>query len=283
MARGSRTSLASLASTVGANSPVERQPVRHGSPTAVPLTDLVANPHNPRDDIGDLADLASIAETQLQPALVVTREAFLRIYPQDEDALDAGRWVVINGCRRYAAAGKFGRAHLDVVVKDEIAQDRATLLAAAVTENIGRRDFDVIEEAKAIELMVVECGRAETVATKLGKTAGWVSQRRALLKLAPELQSALRRGELAIRQARALAQVPLEKQVNAWVSAAAAPSRKPADPERRRAPATSDKVVRAFQKLDVDTITLAQALRDYLDDSAIGDLLEALSASDGSK
>ncbi|WP_306454232.1 hypothetical protein [Rhodococcus sp. ACS1] len=39
--------------------------------------------------------------------------------------------------------------NLDIVVKDEVAMDRVTLLAAAVIGNVGRRDFDVIAEAKA--------------------------------------------------------------------------------------------------------------------------------------
>ncbi|WP_137726563.1 ParB/RepB/Spo0J family partition protein [Prescottella subtropica] len=278
MARGTRTSLASLASSVGEHSPVERQRSGPTAPTAVPLTELVPNPRNPRDEIGDLEDLASIADTQLQPALTVARDAYLKLYPQDVDEIGDARWVVVNGCRRYAAAGKFGRTTLDIIVKDEIAQDRATLLAAAVTENIGRRDFDVIEEAKAVELMVTECGRAETVALKLGKTPGWVSQRRALLKLAPELQAALRRGELAIRQARALAQVPLERQVDAWTAQnTGTPDRQPAGPATQ-IPADPDKIVRTFRRLDADAPTLARALRSYLDEGGLHDLLEALTA-----
>ncbi|KOS55261.1 ParB/RepB/Spo0J family partition protein [Rhodococcus rhodochrous] len=279
MARGTRTSLASLAAAVGEHSPVDRHPHR-SAPTTAPLTDLVANPRNPRDDLGDLSDLASITETQLQPVLVVTREAYLRLYPQDETDLAEARWVVINGCRRYAAASTFGRTRLDIVVKDEVAHDRATLLAAAVTENIGRRDFDVIEEAKAVELLVTECGRADAAAARLGKTEGWVSQRRALLKLAPELQTALRRGELAVRHARSLARVPLEQQVDTWQAqqnkatgmedAAVGPPRHP------RPKADAAKVVRAFRRLDADPPTLADALRDYLDEDGLRTLIGAL-------
>ncbi|MBC2592343.1 ParB/RepB/Spo0J family partition protein [Rhodococcus aetherivorans] len=280
MARGTRTSLASLAAAVGEHSPVDRHPQR-SVPTTAPLTDLVANPRNPRDDLGDLSDLASIAETQLQPVLVVTREVYLRLYPQDETALAEARWVVINGCRRFAAAAKFGRSRLDIVVKDEVAHDRATLLAAAVTENIGRRDFDVIEEAKAVELLVTECGRADAAAARLGKTEGWVSQRRALLKLAPELQTALRRGELAVRHARSLARVPLEQQVDFWQAQQNKTTGKEdagdVDPPRNPHPrADAAKVVRAFRRLDADPPTLADALRDYLDEDGLRALIDAL-------
>lgn len=278
MARGSRTSLASLASAVGENSPVERTPDPMPTPVTAALADLVANPRNPRDDLGDLGDLSSIVETQLQPALVVSRQAYLKLYPADAEDLGAARWVVVNGCRRYAAACKFGRTDLDIVVKDEIAQDRATLLAAAITENIGRRDFDVIEEAKAIELLVAECGRAESVATRLGKTPGWVSQRRSLLKLAPELQSALRRGELALRLARSLAKVPPEDQVNAWQGQRddGGSDEKPAP--KPQAPVDSARVLRTFRRLEADASVLAEALRSYLDEGGMHELLEALTA-----
>jgi len=46
-----------------------------------------------------------------------------------------------------------------------------------------------------------------------------VSQRRALLALAPELQVALRHGEMAIRVARSIARLPTEDQVAAWLAA----------------------------------------------------------------
>ena len=82
MARGHRTNLATLAGAVGDNSPVDQV---GGMPSrTAPLSELTANPRNPRDDLGDLTDLASIADTQLQPALVVTKDAYLRLYPDDD-------------------------------------------------------------------------------------------------------------------------------------------------------------------------------------------------------
>ncbi|KAA1244115.1 peptide transporter, partial [Mycobacterium simiae] len=214
--RGKRTSLAALAGDVGDNSPVDRPPADAGPARSAALTELTANPRNPREDLGDLTDLASIADMQLQPAVVVTAAAYRALYPDDDIAT---RYVVVNGCRRLAAAQKYGRADLDIVVNDAIARDRVTLISAAITENVDRQDFDVIEEARAVEALVAECGRADLAGQRLHRTEGWVSQRRALLKLAPELQTALRRGELAIREARSLARVPLEQQVARWRAA----------------------------------------------------------------
>jgi ParB family chromosome partitioning protein len=283
MARGTRTNLATLAGVVGENSPVDR-PAAGGTPTNVPLSELAPNPRNPRDDLGDLSDLVSITGTQLQPALVVTRDAYLRLYPKDETTIGLARWVVINGCRRLAAAENFGRPNLDTVVKDEVAKDRETLLAAAAIENVGRRDFDVIEEAKAVELLINECGTVEKAALKLNKSKAWISYRRSLLKLAPELQTALRKGALAVRTARSLAQVPPEAQVQAWAAEQQREHKKsepdpPPAPENRepaRTPVTAAKVMRTFRRLEADPVTLADALVDYLDTDGLQTLIRAL-------
>ncbi|MFF2113748.1 ParB/RepB/Spo0J family partition protein [Rhodococcus koreensis] len=287
MARGTRTNLATLAGVVGDNSPVDRPSNGFAAaPTSVPLSELAPNPRNPRDDLGDLADLVSITGTQLQPALVVTRSAYLRLYPEDETEIGLARWIVINGCRRLAAAANFGRPTLDIVVKDEVAADRITLLAAAVIENVGRRDFDVIEEAKAVELMVAECRTVEQAALKLAKSKGWISQRRALLKLAPELQKAIRTGELAIRTARSLAQVPQAEQVDKWQADlqrenqadASNQDNAPADQKSDRPPATAAKVTKAFRRMEPDPATLADALLDYLDEDGLHALLAVLTS-----
>ncbi|MER2087582.1 ParB/RepB/Spo0J family partition protein [Rhodococcus sp. (in: high G+C Gram-positive bacteria)] len=226
--RGGRIDLASLAGTVGEYSSVDRTPAgtQASSRTEtyidgelfaeVPLADLVGNPRNPRRRMGDLADLSTIAERQLQPGVVITKAAWLTIFPADAKLVGAARYIVVNGNRRLAASKKFGRAGMDVIVRDSIATSSESILEAAIIENIGRRDFDVLEEAEAVEALVAECGSADAAAERLGRSKGWVSQRRALLKLTPELQEKLRAGEIAIRLARSLAQVPFEGQVRAW-------------------------------------------------------------------
>ena len=88
-----------------------------------PLQDLVANSRNPRDDVGDREDLASIADMRLQPAVAVTKASYLKLYP--DDTITA-KYVAVNGCRRLAAAHKYGPTDLAVVVNDEIARDRIT-------------------------------------------------------------------------------------------------------------------------------------------------------------
>jgi ParB family chromosome partitioning protein len=274
MARGQRTSLASLAGAVGDNSPVEQiaGPANEMPGRTAPLNDLVANPRNPRDDVGDLEDLASIADMQLQPAVAVTKAAYLKLYP--DDTIKA-KYVVVNGCRRLAAAHKYGRTDLAVVVNDEIARDRITLISASISENVDRQDFDVIEEAKAVQALVDECGRADEAAKRLHKTESWVSQRRSLLALAPELQTALRRGELAIREARSLARVPLEQQVVRW-RAAIDKKEKPGEgsgSDNSRPPTRSRVITSAIGEFGSKPELLAEVLRTYLGDDGVQKLV----------
>lgn len=290
MGRGGVKTFDGLVEAVGDNSSVDGEArsviaPRSAVSRSVPLRDLVANPHNPRDFIGDLDELASIAEFQLQPAVVVTRAAFEKIYPETKVS---ARWVVVIGNRRLAAAHKFGRTELDVVVKDELAKDRATLLTAVISENVDRSGFDVIEEAKAVESLVNEYGSADAAADHLRKSKTWVSHRRALLKLAPALQEATRRGDLAIREARTLARVPLEQQVARWTavtdrheserSARHGTEKRTADTvDGEEAPARAPRSVsRALRKFDTAPGELALALRDQLGDAGSRTLITQL-------
>lgn len=278
MATGRKTDLASLASSVGDNSPVERSAppaTSHLTGRATPLGELVANPRNPRDDVGNLEDLESIADMQLQPAVAVTKAAYLMLYPKDSIT---AKYVVINGCRRLAAAHEYGRTDLLVYVNDEIARDRVTLISASIAENVDRQDFDVIEEARAVAALVEECGRADEAAKRLKKTPGWVSQRRSLLALAPELQTALRRGELAIREARSLAQVPLEQQVVRW-RASMDKKERPAEgsgTDQSRTPSRSRVIGTALGQFDAKPELLVDALRTYLGDDGVDRLVGLL-------
>ncbi len=292
MSRGGVKSFAGLAEAVGEKSSVDGAGAassvipRAGQSRSVPLRELVGNPHNPRDTLGKLDELASIVDHQLQPVVVVTKGAYQQLYP---DAAVEARWVVIIGNRRLAAAHKFGRPELDIVIKDDLAKDRATLLTAVIAENVDRSGFDVIEEARAVESLVGEYGSADAAADHLHKSKTWVSQRRALLKLAPELQEATRRGDLAIREARDLARVPLEQQVARWRN-----SQSDADDDERgtdgndnsssneagrhgQAPAAQTRAVsRALRRFDTDPHALAVALHGQLGDAGSRTLVSQL-------
>ncbi|MEU4116464.1 hypothetical protein AB0F71_18465 [Kitasatospora sp. NPDC028055] len=180
----------------------------------IPTAHCLPNPRNPRDELGDLSDLASIKDRQLQSCLAVTPAAYLRLWPEDRQVLGAGpdHVVIVNGNRRRAAAQQYGREQLLVVVDDSVAESKATLLRAALDENMARKDFDPIEEANAVLLIVSQYPTAKEAAEAEGWSQSWISHRKNLLKLDPELQRQVRakaRGEegISINVARRLGSV----------------------------------------------------------------------------
>ncbi|MFH8385473.1 ParB N-terminal domain-containing protein [Kitasatospora sp. NPDC018058] len=214
---GRRVSFASMAADPVVDAPgVEstKESAKDSPARWVPTANCLPNPRNPRDELGDLSDLASIKDRQLQSCLAVTPAAYLRLWPEDRQTLGAGAKdvVIVNGNRRRAAAQLYGREQLLVVVDDSVAESKATLLRAALDENMARKDFDPIEEANAVLLIVAQYPTAKEAAEAEGWSQSWISHRKNLLKLHPELQRQVRakaRGEegVSINVARRLGSV----------------------------------------------------------------------------
>ncbi|WP_051942876.1 ParB/RepB/Spo0J family partition protein [Streptacidiphilus rugosus] len=205
----------SLATLLSPGEPTVAAARQEDSPAAVllPVARLAPNPQNPREDLGDLSDLKDIVGIQLQSLLAVTRGAYLRLWPEYAEELRGVDHVIVNGCRRHAAAVAYGRAELITVVNDDVAASRARLRRASLDENANRKDFDPIEEARAVKALVEEYDSAAAAARAEGWSPAWVSQRTRLLLLAPEVQSSIRAraggGEgMALRDARWLAGRP---------------------------------------------------------------------------
>lgn len=289
-ARTGRVKLSELASSVGPSSSVDPHPRIDGVfRRDVPLLHLAANPRNPRSAQTDLDDLASITDQQLQPVSVVSRDSWLRLWP--DDAIGDAKYVVVNGCRRLAAAHHFGRPSLDVVIRDSLATSASTILEAAITENIARKNFDVMEEARAVDLLANELSSAAEAARRLKRTEGWVSQRRVLLRLHPDLQAVLVSGAMPVRVARELALLPVDAQTNAWRagSARALDVKPDGEPAREAEPATTSSsgnpprrgrprltnhevLARAVRRAGADAETLADVLLDLLGEEGVATL-----------
>ncbi|MGW2599551.1 ParB/RepB/Spo0J family partition protein [Streptomyces klenkii] len=160
----------------------------------VPVERCLANPRNPRDGVGDLSDLAGIVVRQVQSCLAITPAAYLKLWPEDAEALSAGSddVVIINGNRRRAAAVEFGRTDLMVIVDDSVATSKASVLRAAYDENVSRKDFDPIEEARAVMDIVTTYASAKEAAAAEGWSQPWISHRKNLLKIHPVLQDEVR-------------------------------------------------------------------------------------------
>lgn len=202
---GQRTSLAGLAAQK-----VETVPGRDQATLVKMLVSTIApTPVNPRADFGSKEELVELGESmrrqQLAPVVVVSRASYLKLFPEHAEQVDAATYVLANGERRFRAAQAAGLETIEAVIREGVAQDRKTFVDAVVTENVDRKNFDPIEEALAVEALVKEFGTARAVAEHRGAGESWVSQRRSLLRLAPDMQQLVRKRVMPVEKARHLA------------------------------------------------------------------------------
>ncbi|GAA4554801.1 ParB/RepB/Spo0J family partition protein [Pseudonocardia xishanensis] len=189
---------------------------RMATPTRVPLSDVQANPRNPRYDDDD-PELMELAESmrrvgQLQPALIASLDEYLRVYPDREGLLNDAPWVVIIGNRRRAAAVLAEQPHFDVRVIEDI-KSAEDLDDRILIENIHRKDLPPLLEASQLQRRLEREGETlRSVGAAIGKSHTYVKQRVVLLQLLPEFQALLRDGGLNTKQARELGGLPENEQ-----------------------------------------------------------------------
>lgn len=191
----------------------------------IPIGEIAESPHNPRRvyDEAALADLAdSIREVGVLEPLLVRR-----IEPRPP-----GRFFpfeLVAGHRRLRAARLAGVPVVPCVVRE---MDDAQALEAALVENGQREDVTPLDEATAFSRLV-ELGRSvEDIASRIGRSVGYVRARLRLLELVPEVRALLDAERIHVGSALLLAQVSEAEQRAAAADIGKGryrPSRKPAD------------------------------------------------------
>ena len=155
---------------------------------------LEPGPFQPRTQI-DAASLAELTESIrtrgiLQPLLA-------RPHP-DRD----GRFQIIAGERRWRAAQAAGLHDVPVLMR---ALGDSEAMAAALVENLQRRDLNAIEEAEGYRRLVDEFSMTqEQLAESVGKSRSHVANTMRLLALPATVQAEVRNGALTAGHARAL-------------------------------------------------------------------------------
>jgi ParB family transcriptional regulator, chromosome partitioning protein len=163
---------------------------------------LEADPEGVRDDIGDVSGLAATIAEQglLQPLGVV--------------ALGSGRYRVVYGGRRRAAAIELGLERVPCVVLDT---GDPSLLLRQLIENLQRQDLNDVEQARAFARLrsnIVETrGKLpegdldDAVGQAVGLSRSTVRRYLNLLDLPDEIQQMIRRNELNVTQAQHLRRI----------------------------------------------------------------------------
>ncbi|MEU5324348.1 ParB/RepB/Spo0J family partition protein [Streptomyces sp. NPDC021056] len=217
-------------------------PTEGVAPPSELATDRVSlNPDNPRSSLGDLTDLAGSLKThgQKQAITVMNRDAYVKANPAHEADLEPETtYVVIDGSSRLAAAREAGLTSVKVMVSDEQGATSEELLESALVANIHRQDLEELDEARALQRLLVIHGSQTALAKRLHRSQGWVSQRLALLNLTPELQQ--RVGQEPIDLLRAVGNKPAEQQEEVLEELKAERVRKEVLKQERRAQKPDD-------------------------------------------
>src|SRR4029077_18299735 len=168
----------------------------------IPLDQIEINPKQPRKDFDETALSELAASLKLHDI----------IQPLTVSKLPSGKYRLIAGERRYRAAKIAGLKDVPVYVRQ--AND-AELLELALLENLQRENLNAIEIALSYKRLMDELNYTqEQVAERMGKERSTVTNYIRLLKLPPDIQVAVRNGELSMGHARALINIDtIDKQL----------------------------------------------------------------------
>lgn len=159
----------------------------------VPLAQIEPNPFQPRQD-WDPAELEELA---------ASIKAMGIIQPVTLRALSADSYQLISGERRFRASKLAGLTSIPAYVRTAGDQD---MLEMALVDNIQRADLNAIEVAISYQRLIDECNLThEGLSERVGKERSTITNYTRLLKLPPDIQHALRKGDISMGHARALA------------------------------------------------------------------------------
>jgi len=161
----------------------------------LPIENIETNPKQPRRDFD---------EQSLQELTHSIRLHDL-IQPVTVTKLHGNKYQLISGERRVRAAKMAGLKDVPAYIRQANDQE---LLELALLENLQREDLNAIEIALSYKRMMEELAHTqEEVAERMGKDRSTVTNYIRLLKLPPDIQVAVRNGEISMGHARALVNV----------------------------------------------------------------------------
>ena len=160
---------------------------------AVPIEQIIANRNQPRQDFNpkEMQELTDSIKANgiLQPLTVCD--------------LEDGKFELIAGERRLRSAREAGLETVPVYILSVEAD--VEMMEYALIENIQRVDLNPIEEAEGFAIL---CGKynlaQEEIAKRVGKSRSAIANTLRLLKLPPEIKSALKSGGISAGHARAI-------------------------------------------------------------------------------
>lgn len=153
----------------------------------------------------DVAELARDIDTHgLQQPIVVQ--------PYDENP--KYKYRIVCGHRRHKAFMVLRKETIPCIINSEITEAQA--LVMNLTENLHRRDLNVVQEANALDRLYKAGLSVQEVAQEIGKSYTWVSVRFMLLELPEPIKEAAAAGFINQNHIRGLHQMKdVQKQIEA--------------------------------------------------------------------
>ncbi|VDG20310.1 ParB/RepB/Spo0J family partition protein [Lactiplantibacillus mudanjiangensis] len=170
------------------------EPVSEAAVVDLALTDIRANPYQPRQkfDQTALKELASSIEKSgvFQPIIVRQPDAEIKKYE------------IIAGERRFRASKLAKQTTIPAIVREVT---EAEMMEVAVLENLQREDLTPLEEAEAYDSLMkkLKLTQAE-VSKRLGKSRPYIANYLRLLGLPAAVKQLIQKGQLSMGQARTL-------------------------------------------------------------------------------
>jgi ParB family chromosome partitioning protein len=175
-----------------------------GSDNEVVLVDansIQPNPFQPRREF-DLEELSGLAESIKNQGLL---QALILRKKQDG-------YEIISGERRFRALKILGQDKVPCIIKPKVT-DRE-MMEMALVENIQRQDLNSIEQARAFQSLIQDCGLShEDLSKRVGKSRSAITNTLRLLKLSPDIQKFVANGDITTGHARALLAIEDPKQM----------------------------------------------------------------------
>ncbi len=160
--------------------------------TRIPLADISVNPKQPRRDFEEVALSELAASIKIHDI----------IQPLTVTKLANGKYQLIAGERRFRASKIAGLKDVPVYIRE--AND-AQLLELALLENLQRENLNAVEIGLSYKRMMEELHYTqEQVAERMGKERSTVTNYIRLLKLPPDILTAIRNNSITMGHARAL-------------------------------------------------------------------------------
>ena len=162
-----------------------------GNIVEIPIEDIYPNVNQPRTHFDEKA-LQELAESI--KVLGIIQPITVR--------KDGAKFEIISGERRYRASKMAGLKEIPAYVR--LVNDQE-LLEMALVENIQREDLDAIEVALTYQRLLEEIGLTqEALSQRVGKERSTITNSIRLLKLNPDVQQAIRNGDISAGHGRAI-------------------------------------------------------------------------------